>query len=50
MSRKTIELREGVYAVVEPADLDDYEGAGARTLVRFNVVEIRATKDNVREE
>lgn len=50
MSRKTVQIAEGVYAVVEPLDEEDYNAAGARTLVRFKVVEIRATKENVREE
>lgn len=50
MSRKTVQLAEGVYAVVDPVDPEEYEVAGAGTLIRLNVVEILAAKANIREE
>lgn len=50
MSRKTVEIAEGVHAVVEPANEEEYEAAGAGTLIRLNVVEILAAKTNIREE
>jgi hypothetical protein len=50
MSRKTVRLRDGVYAIVEPVDDEEYEAAGDRTLIRLNVVEIHATKADIREE
>lgn len=50
MSRKTVELAEGVFAVVEPADEGEYEDAGTRTLVKLNVISIETTKENICEE
>lgn len=50
MGRKIIDLKEGVAAVVEPANAEEYEVAGTRTLIRFKVVEILTTKTFVREE
>lgn len=50
MSRKTVELAEGVLAVVEPVNEEEYEVAGARTLIRLKVVEILAAKANIRDE
>lgn len=50
MSRKTVEIAEGVYAVVEPVDEEEYEVAGAGTLIRLNVVEILVAKADIREE
>lgn len=50
MSRKTVEIAEGVYAVVEPVDEEEFEVAGAGTLIRLRVVEILAAKADIREE
>lgn len=50
MGRKTVELSEGVHAVVEPVDQEEYEVAGAGTLIRLKVVEILAAKRDIREE
>ena len=50
MSRKTVRLNETVTAVVEPADPEEYEVAGDRTLIRLKVVELLATKQDIDEE
>ncbi|MET7687930.1 hypothetical protein ABZT06_08110 [Streptomyces sp. NPDC005483] len=50
MSRKTVELAEGVYAVVEPVNEEEYEVAGSHTLIHLKVVEILTAKSNIREE
>jgi len=50
MSRRTVEIAQGVYAVVEPVDEEEYEVAGAGTLIRLKVVEILAAKADIREE
>lgn len=50
MSRKTVEIAEGVYAVVEPVSEEEFEVAGPRTLIRLRVVEMLAAKADIREE
>jgi hypothetical protein len=50
MSRKTVLLNDDIYAVVEPIEPEQYEVAGAKTLIRFRVVELRAAKEAIREE
>lgn len=50
MSRKTVELAPGVYAVVEPVNDEEYQVAGDKTLIRLKVLEIEAAKENIREE
>lgn len=50
MSRKTVEIAEGVHAVVEPVNEEEYEVAGTGTLIRLNVVGILAAKASIREE
>lgn len=50
MSRKTVDLREGVVAVVEPVNEEEYEAAGAHTLIKLKVLQIETTKANIREE
>ncbi|MCX4993422.1 hypothetical protein [Streptomyces sp. NBC_00568] len=50
MSRKTVQIADGIHAVVEPVDDEEFNVAGAHTLIRLRVVEIVAAKENIREE
>lgn len=50
MSRKTVQIAEGAYAVVEPINEEEFNVAGSHTLIRLKVVEIQAAKEHIREE